>query len=453
MIRIKKLLVLFILLTFSIVMAAQEDQIEDLLKEKIVVENPVYKPVISLGSGVINFHGDVKNNYLNPVIGNYGVKFNVSTFIDRKRYFKANFSLIYGQISANQRSLVDLERNLNFKTDLIDFGINLEYSFSHIFKLRETIRPFISVGLENIQFTPKGDLYDGNNNQYFYWTDGTIRDISQIASEVNASSILHRDYTYETDLRGREKTLYGLGTYSNNSFSIPIDAGLDFKISERITCRLGSSLHFTFTDYLDNVSYKGTNIRGNKGNDFFSYNYFMIKLDLFSQPKVRVIEKLFAEMEYDNIMLDDEDGDFILDPVDNCPGTPYGVAVDSSGCPLDKDDDGIPDYLDEESNTPKGSWVNEKGRILTEDEFLALLTERGNAMNRKDVRLYFETLGKAYVRKVVEEIPGKYRFVDQDRDGYISFDELLKTIDDYFDFLIDLSAEDIYELNNFFFQQ
>jgi hypothetical protein len=453
MIIFKKISVFITLLTVSIMAAAQEDQIEDLLKEKIIIENPVYKPVISLASGIINFHGDVKNNYLNPVIGNYGLKFNVSTFIDRKRYFKANFLMIYGQISANQRSLDDPERNLNFKTDLVDFGVNMEYSFGHIFKKRENIRPFISFGIENIQFTPKGDLYDAESSSYFYWNDGTIRNISQVESDTKASSVLHRDYTYETDLREREKMLYGLGTYSQNSFSIPVDAGLDFKISERVTCRLGSSLHFTFTDYMDNVSSKGTNVIGKKGNDFFSYNYFMLRLDLFSQPKVQVIEKLFAEMDYDNIMLDDEDGDFMLDPVDECPGTPYGVAVDTTGCPLDMDDDGIPDYLDEEPDTPKGAWVNEKGRILTEEEFLAKLSNRGNAMNREDVKMYFETVGKGYVRKVVEEIPEKFRHIDRDNDGYISFDELLKTIDDFFDYKIDLTAQDIYELNNFFFQQ
>ncbi|MDR2683904.1 MAG: OmpA family protein [Prevotellaceae bacterium] len=34
------------------------------------------------------------------------------------------------------------------------------------------------------------------------------------------------------------------------------------------------------------------------------------------------------------------------DYLDKCPHTPADVAVDESGCPSDKDNDGVPDYLD-----------------------------------------------------------------------------------------------------------
>ena len=450
---IKKIITSIALATFCIAAIAQEDQIEDLLNETVINENPVYKPVISLGSGVLNFHGDVRNNYMNPLIGNYGFKINISTFLDLNRYFKANFFLIYGQLSANHRSLIDFERNLNFKTDLVDFGINLEYTFDHLFKKRNFIRPFISLGMENIQFTPKGDFLDASKNPYYYWTDGTIRNIDEAQIDLEPNSILHRDFNYETDLREREKTLYGLGVYSQNSFSIPLDAGFDFHVSDRVSARLGTSLHFTFTDYLDNVSSKGTHIVGKKGNDIFSYNYFMVRFDLFSQPQTQLIEKLFAQMEFDDVMFDDEDGDYILDAVDNCPGTPFGVLVDTSGCPLDKDYDGVPDYLDEEPNTLKNAWVDEKGKTLTEEQFLANILKRSDAMNREDVKQYLETIGHGYIRKLVVEIPDKFKPLDTDKDGYISFDELLKVIDNYFDNKLKFRAEDIYELNNFFFQQ
>ena len=42
----------------------------------------------------------------------------------------------------------------------------------------------------------------------------------------------------------------------------------------------------------------------------------------------------------------DEDGDKVADRKDKCPGTPAGVAVDATGCPLDGDGDGVPDYQD-----------------------------------------------------------------------------------------------------------
>ncbi len=43
----------------------------------------------------------------------------------------------------------------------------------------------------------------------------------------------------------------------------------------------------------------------------------------------------------------DADGDGVADKKDKCPNTPAGVQVDSKGCPIDTDKDGVPDYLDD----------------------------------------------------------------------------------------------------------
>ena len=432
---------------------AQEDSFDELLKERIIIENPIYKPIIGFGAGVLNFYGDVRNNHINPVIGDNAYKVNISAFLDRNRYYKINFFLIYGAITGNTRSISDLADNLNFKTDIVDIGVSAEYSFDHFIRKRKWIRPFVSLGLENLQFTPKGDLRNSEGIFYNYWSDGTIRDIPESLGATQPSTLLYRNYIYETDLRTWEKNNYGLGNYGKNAFSIPLDAGLDFKISDRISCRLGTSLHFTLTDYLDNVSSKETHIKGDARNDIFAFNYFTVQLDLFSQPKEQIIERLFVELEFDDIMFGDEDGDFVLDPVDDCPGTPLGVIVDARGCPLDTDNDGVPDYLDKEPDTAPGAWVDQHGVTLSEEDFMQILAERENAMPRDYVNDYFETIGKGYVRTTITEIPDKFKAIDTDNDGYISFDELLQAIDNYFDYKLDFTVEDIYELNNLFFAQ
>ncbi|MBE0654102.1 MAG: hypothetical protein IH594_09910, partial [Bacteroidales bacterium] len=294
---------------------------------------------------------------------------------------------------------------------------------------------------------------DQNGNAYHYWSDGTIRNLPEINDDIAPSTILHRDYKYETDLRKREETLHGLGSYSQNTFAIPLDAGLNFKISDRIFLKMGTSFHLTFTDFLDNVSSKGTSVKGKKGNDFFTYNYFTLHFDLFSEPETVILEKMFAEFEFDEVMLDDEDGDYILDSVDDCPGTPLGIAVDSTGCPLDGDNDGIPDYLDKENFSAPGAWVDENGVTLTEEMFLEQLLKLEEAMKREDVKAYFSTFQNGFISRKTVEIPEKFKEIDRNRDGYISFEELLEAIDGYFDQQIKLSVEDIYELNNFFFRQ
>ncbi len=42
----------------------------------------------------------------------------------------------------------------------------------------------------------------------------------------------------------------------------------------------------------------------------------------------------------------DTDADGVADYLDKCPATPVGVKVNVQGCPIDTDGDGIPDYLD-----------------------------------------------------------------------------------------------------------
>jgi OOP family OmpA-OmpF porin len=63
----------------------------------------------------------------------------------------------------------------------------------------------------------------------------------------------------------------------------------------------------------------------------------------------------------------DSDGDGVPDSRDKCPGTPAGVRVDNTGCPLDSDGDGVPDYLDKCPGTPSGTPVDDKGCPLDSD--------------------------------------------------------------------------------------
>lgn len=60
----------------------------------------------------------------------------------------------------------------------------------------------------------------------------------------------------------------------------------------------------------------------------------------------------------------DSDKDGVIDSLDKCPGTPAGVKVDASGCPLDTDGDGVADYLDKCPGTPKGFKVDAEGCII-----------------------------------------------------------------------------------------
>jgi hypothetical protein len=69
----------------------------------------------------------------------------------------------------------------------------------------------------------------------------------------------------------------------------------------------------------------------------------------------------YVEPEVEPIM--DSDNDGVLDDRDQCPNTPIGTRVDSTGCPvpLDSDNDGVLDDSDRCPNTPAGTQVDSSG--------------------------------------------------------------------------------------------
>lgn len=430
--------------------SAQEVNYDSLLQRIDTVENPVYKPVLSIGYGTLNFFGDVSNSYRWPVVGNPAVKVNVSTFIDNAHYFTADFSFLAGNLNGDQYIEGENPFNLNFTTNIFSIGVGVRYGFGHFIDEAFPVRPYLGLGIEQINFSAKGDLEDPDGNTYYYWPDGTIRSIA--VGETGAALPLARDYVFETDLRSYERDRYGLGSYGSRTVGFPVSVGVRFDISERIFFRLGTSWHYTLSDYIDNVAAEGTHNAGKRGNDSYMFSQFSMHFDMFSDPKIRTEELLFADIELDPLFYDDEDGDFILDIADQCPGTPFGVVVDTVGCPLDGDSDGVPDYLDREPESPPGVWVDDDGVTLPEDKFLASLG-REDALKREDLEAYMAQFRQTFKSMRVTDIPEKFVSLDTDGDEYISFDELLKVIDDYFDFKVNLSLEELRQLNEFFFEQ
>ena len=448
--RTYRFLTLFLAL-IPLLAEAQEVNYDSMLQRIDTVENPIYKPVVSFSYGVMNFHGDVRNSKISPVIGNNAIAVNVSTFVDRKHHFTANFFYLIGTLSGNTYSHNDLTQNLNFRTSTSAIGANVEYGFGHFIDKEALIRPYLSLGLGNLSFSSKGDLRDASGMTYYYWTDGSIKDSPEW---LGGGALPHnRDYEYETDLRMRESEEFGLGDYSQNTLVIPVGLGAHFRINSRSFFSLGVAYYMSMTDVLDNVAYEGTSIQGSKGNDGFIYSHLTLHFDLFSDPTTRRVNLLYADVEFDPLLFDDEDGDFVLDVSDRCPGTPYGVEVDTLGCPLDEDMDGVADYLDQELDTKRNVWVDDQGVTVSEKDYTESMELRNNAMDREDVEDYTAIISGDYRLTSNLEIPDKFQSFDIDSDGYLSFDELLLVIDKYFDFQFDLDVDEVRILNDFFFSQ
>ena len=262
----KYLYIIFLVLSSFPICGQDNNDVDTLANkdEELVIH---FRPQISLGTGMFTFFGDVANSNkgFHPTVSRLARDLRISQALNPN--FDLSFYVLFGQVSANERTLT---RNLNFNANITTGGATVSYNFYHILKPKRNINPYISLGIESMEFLSKTDLKDRNGNTYHYWTDGTIKNLSE--SDPNALNAveLYRDYTYESDLR--EADLDGFGKYQERTLAIPIDIGANLHLSDRIKARIGASMHFTFSDLIDNVSVDSEGLRqGNAQNDNFLY--------------------------------------------------------------------------------------------------------------------------------------------------------------------------------------
>lgn len=363
-------------------------------------------PQIGVGVGVIGFYGDLNDNeYGSPFTSNIG--FNLYLLQPINDFLNLKLGFLRAEIIEEERSL---ERNLNFKSDIFAGSAMVEYNFDHFLPKKRTITPFVTAGVEVFEYDPKSDLKDFSGNSYFYWTDGTIRNIDEMAPDAGQSVIIQRDFSYETDIR--EAGLNGTRTFLETTFSIPVGIGFTMHLNDQFDFRLESIMHFAFTDDIDGISNKTSrditqNKRANGRNDFFYFNSFTLSYNFQKVEGAGPNERKLKDEPVDYLATgntEDFDNDGIIDLVDLCPNTPKGIAVDTLGCPVDSDGDKVPDYKDEEVNTEYPEFANDKGVEVTDEMIYR------SYMRYKDSTLEFaETIERDFSKRGNRRSAKRYR--------------------------------------------
>jgi hypothetical protein len=439
----------FIILAACCVLSADYSCAQDYKKKE--------KEIIAIGAGmgILTFHGDVGKN---SIVGDYsyirsGFSFSIEKYLTP--HFSLSANMLKGKIARDEKASDNLPK-LNFESPVTQFGISGSYLLTGKKEKAYPVIPYLSAGISFLLFDPHGDLMDKNGNPYYYWTDGSIRDLPEAGMNFFYAQNIERDYKYETKLTD------STSNYSRSTVSLPISAGIKMKLTPRIDANLGLTYHLSFSDYLDNVK--------SGGNDGYLYSSVSLNWHLFRLPKE--VQEQYSNIDFAAIDKSDTDKDGIPDVNDLCPNNPKGIKVDGRGCPIDSDADGVPDYLDKEPNSKGGLPVDINGVELTKQR-MAEMQKASNAkaaMRKEAISEAFNKKPSAEFMKQVEEmqmelrkdpnakpstskIPHDLQIADWNKDGFIASDEIAKTIDAFFDGTIMFNAEQIHRLIDFFFEQ
>lgn len=378
-----------------------------------------------------NFFSDMRLGY------NFGVEYRLGKVLG------IGIDGIYGKLAGTDNSQ---SSKLNFQSAIMGGGLNIFAFFDKLGEKEKDVSPFIHAGVGYLLFDAHGDLRDKNGTSYNYWSDGSIRNLSESAINDPLSITIKRDYTYETQLKD------SVVNYSRNCLFIPIGFGAKFKLGFRASLRVGATYNIALTDYVDN--YK------TGGNDSWGTANVGLNIHFGKKPK-----DAYSGIDFKAVDNTDVDGDGVIDLNDRCQGTPIGVKVDGKGCPDDKDEDGVFDYMDKELTSKKGAIVDGNGVTINEDEMAkrqllwdSLATERSEGFNNAPSISYLKQMEeKAKVAQAnggkTSSIPKDLKEVDYNNDGIISAAEISKAINGFFEGVNSLNVEKINNLIDFFFEQ
>ena len=178
--------------------------------------------------GSSNYKGDL-NDGSALVPHEYNHAIGVSVRYNSTRYFSLKANLFKGQVSgddANSNFVETQMRNLNFRTNLVEFSTQFEFNLlPYAIREQKTSAPYLFAGIGGMYFNPQAQM---RGNWY---------DLQPLGTEGQG----HESLGNET-------------RYSKFQTVIPFGVGFKFSLSNKMNLGFEFGARKTFTDYLDDVS-------------------------------------------------------------------------------------------------------------------------------------------------------------------------------------------------------
>ncbi|MEM6965094.1 MAG: DUF6089 family protein [Bacteroidota bacterium] len=222
---------------------------------------------IGIFAGLANYYGDLSPNsqamdpvFFTPVVGAF-TRYNFNGYVSAKLH--AYKAVLAGSDASAQVYRGNRARNLSFRTDLYELGLQVEVNFLEflVHERDHITTPYLFIGAAGIYYNPQAQL--GNQ-----WVN--LRELG----------------TEGQGLPGYE------APYKVYSYAIPVGAGVKFNLNHLTNIGIEVGLRKSFTDYIDDVS-----------------GYYP-NLQLLEQERGEVAARLsYRTPEYDNdIAVDNPEG-------------------------------------------------------------------------------------------------------------------------------------------------
>ena len=253
----------------------------------------------------------------------------------------------------------------NYKTTVQDLSLQGLFSLNNIrfHKQKTGMVLYAGAGIGATLYDTRINALNGNSPYSNF--PGTQVDYGDRKDRIKALKDMMDD-SYETKGENSDASSRLFG--QNLRPSASVIGGIAFKLGKRVNLAIEDRFTFVKDDLLDGQRWQERPV-GNPvlSGNFDTYNYASIGLNFNLGSSTKSVQPLWwlnpldyaygeinnpKHMKLPKPVFDDEDGDGIVDQLDKCPGSPAGAKVDSHGCPLDSDGDGVPDYKDKELITP-----------------------------------------------------------------------------------------------------
>lgn len=415
-------------------------------------------PYIYVGGGNLSLFTDDFRDGLN-MYNTTNWKWGINAGIEHRTFSAVGFSLnfLYGWLGSTERSpITSTDQNLNLgnrnvETEImnIDFKVNVYLDNNLFINRASNWSPYLFGGVGYIfQMKQRSDLKDADGNRYYYWEQGgRVMDRPFVQGQEGNAVALDIDNDFETEL----KESFDGSKLETGALAFPFGLGLRYKFGRKFHADISATYYWSLSDHLDANKDKS-------GTDQFLYTSLGFAYHIAAK-KQQPDSSQFDTFDFLALDQGDEDGDGVINIEDLCSNTPAGAAVDASGCPLDSDNDGVPDYRDAE--TSADSALVDASGVTIDPDFIVLpdtnavahdiIYEAYPSMEFPKVGNYY-SFDKPKDEKEGREL-GDFIEVDRDGDGFISADEITWAIDAFFEGELDFSAAKLHDLIDFFFEQ